>query len=111
MFVDQMATKRIDLSTGDWIEIQYLSKGFRDEEKAYLSNIRVEFKNNKLNDVDFLKRFKETEYKRVVEGIRSWSSDRDLTVENLKLLKDSVFEEILEAIEEYNDLSEDEVKN
>lgn len=109
MFVDQMPTKRVDLSTGDWVEIQYLSKGFRDEEKAYFSSLSVE--RDESNNIEFLKKFKEAEYRRIIAGVRKWSSDREITEENLKMLSDLVFDEILEAIEKYNGLSDDEVKN
>lgn len=112
MFVDQMPTKKVDITEEISVEVQYLSKGYKDEERAILAGINIDVKSEKGDDREkTYNKIKETDYKRVVAGLRSWSSDRPINIENVKLLKPEIFDKILKAVDDYNMLNEEEVKN
>lgn len=111
MFVDQMPTKKVDINDTVWVEVQYLSKGYKDEEKAIISGIRLDLKNEDGDKEKAMRKMKEIENKRVVAGLKSWNSDKLINIENVKLLREDTFNKILEAIDDYNKLSVEEVKN
>jgi hypothetical protein len=121
MFVDEMPTKKIPLDKDQWVEIQYLSKGFKNEITASLASVRkklnidneVEKDDNKtqFDKGELYLKIKELEYKKMVAGIRSWSSNKPIDLQSVKLFRGDVFDKVIKEIDQFNELSEEEVKN
>jgi hypothetical protein len=121
MFVDEMPTKKIPLDNDKWVEIQYLSRGFKDELTAFLASVRKKLNksdneaekqtNQEYDQGEVYSKLKELEYKKMVAGIRKWSSDKPIDLESVKLFRGDVFDKVIKEIDQFNELSEEEVKN
>lgn len=123
LFAKNRPTKRIDLGNGDWVELQYLSKGIKDELKneaaGVINDLKINANDGKLKgdgeisiSGDSFKKLKEVEIRQMVAAIAEWSeTEAEINFENVKGLSDEPYEKILEAILEMNELKEEEVKN
>jgi hypothetical protein len=124
LFAKNRPTKRIELGTGDWVELQLLSKGIKDDLKSEVMALLKDFQidinasNGQLTPKsglsisgEFLQKTKEVEYKQIVAAIAKWSEDAEINVENIKALSDEAYDKILEEIAKMNELSEEERKN
>jgi hypothetical protein len=121
MFAKNKPTKKIDLPDNHWVELQYLSKGVKDELKSSVTKIFNKFDPKLLDgkmdnpniefSPDFVQKIQDIEYLKLVKAIRNWSADEIVNTENIKALDDTSYELILKAVNEMNELSEEEEKN
>lgn len=122
LFAKNRPTKRIDLGDGDWVELQHISKGVKDNLKSEVASLLKDFevdiangsyapKNGLTITDEFLDKIKEIEYREMVASIRSWSADAEITIENIKELSDEAYDKILEEMGKLNKLSDAERKN
>ncbi|MDQ0414236.1 hypothetical protein [Mesobacillus stamsii] len=124
LFSKNKPTKRIEFE-GGWVELQYLSKGAKDEIANRLSSMFAGMDNEVLKKMDnfdkddvpaamigVVGKVQEVEYYKLSNAIKSWSeTDIPVTVESVKDLDDEVFDKISKAIDEMNKLKEEEIKN
>ncbi|KXG42878.1 hypothetical protein [Tepidibacillus decaturensis] len=122
MFSKNKPTKRIDLPEGNWVELQYLSKGQKDILTSELAgmfkkmNIQILDKDIKMNNDDIneniVNKVNEVEYKKLSFAIKAWSAnDVEINEDSIKDLDEEVYEKILDEVNKMNNLTEDDVKN
>lgn len=114
-------TKRVEFE-GGYVELQYLSKGVKDEissrlaalykgmDRATLEKLKD---SNDLPDsmIDAVSVVQEVEYYKLSHAIKAWSEEVPPDIENVKELDEEVFNEISAAVNEMNELGKTEEKN
>jgi hypothetical protein len=117
-------TKRIEFE-GGWVELQYLSKGVKDQIQSSLAGLYKELETINVSDLKneenipkdiemdkILQKINEIEYYKLSKAIKAWSEhDVEITVETVKELDDEVFSKISDEINKMNSLNEVERKN
>lgn len=119
MFAKNKPTKKIDLADNHWVELQYLSKGTKNELQSATTEIFNKFDKKMLDgemeDVqfspDFIKKVQAIEYQKLTAAIRAWSAQEPVSVEVVKELDDESYETILKEVDKMNGLSDEEEKN
>lgn len=125
LFSKNKPTKRLEFE-GGWVELQYLSKGVKDEIANRLSSMFAGMDNETLKNIgDFenkdeiptamvsvVGKVQEAEYYKLAHAIKAWSeTDVPVNMDTVKDLDDEVFEKISKAIDEMNELKQGERKN
>ncbi|MGM0882597.1 MAG: hypothetical protein ACQEXQ_16340 [Bacillota bacterium] len=122
MFSKNKPTKRVDLGDGNWVELQYLSKGMKNSFKSDAADVykylEVELDENgkpkegmKLPE-GAIGKINGIQYRRMAAAIRAWSAaDIPVTIEGVQELDEEIFDLIDNAITEMNELSAKEEKN
>ncbi|MEE6450533.1 hypothetical protein RAH41_08180 [Gottfriedia acidiceleris] len=118
LFAKNKPTKRVEFE-GGWVELQFLSKGVKDEIASRLAPLHSELKNIENateEDVpegvfDVLGQINQIEYYKVAHAIKAWSEEEEITEENVKALDSEVFEKISKSINDMNELSQGDKKN
>lgn len=121
LFVDEYSTKKVDFGDA-WVKIRPLSRGEVDQEKAELAELgkgmirgikdgRAEINTDNIDSNVLANKVTELEYQRVKTCIVEWSSDREITVENIKKMPEGFYNKLLREIEALTSLSGEEVKN
>lgn len=122
LFAKNKPTKREEFE-GGWVELQYLSKGVKDEVVSRLASLYKGMDKSTLeklkdsesvpdNMIDAVSKVQEVEYFKLSHAIKSWSEkDVEITFETVKELDEVVFNQISKAVNEMNELSQEETKN
>lgn len=119
MFSKNKPTKRVDLGDGNWVDLQFLSKGVKDAFKSDAADIYKDLeideegkpKSNVIPE-GMVGKVNEIQYRKVSSAIKTWSAaDIPVTVETVKELDEEAFDKIVEFVNEMNDLSAKEEKN
>lgn len=124
LFSKQKPTKRIDIGEA-WVELQFLSKGVKDEISSRLSSMFEGVDSETLNKMNSenkddiptsmigaLSKVQEVEYYKLASAIKAWSDHNTLvSVEAVKELDEEVFNKISTAVNEMNELSKGDQKN
>lgn len=121
MFSKNKPTKRVELGDGNWVELQFLSKGVKDSFKSDAADIYKGLdletdeegkpKSNVIPE-GMVGKVNEIQYRKVAAAIRAWSAaDVPVTVESVKELDEEAFDKIDEVVTEMNELSVKEEKN
>lgn len=123
MFAKDKPTKRIDFE-GGFVELQYLSKGVKDQIASELSSMFAGVDSESLKKLELDKKdeiptamigvvgkVQEVEYLKLSKAIKSWSSSEPITIETVKELDDETFNRITKEVNEMNGLSKTEEKN
>jgi hypothetical protein len=126
LFHDEFETTTVKFGEKDWVKLRPLPRSFFDkEEKEILSvteginikgfkNGQFEIDGNELKS-DALKKVtekqKELEYEKIKQSIVEWSSDREVSIENIKKLPNTIYDKVYDEIEKINHLTGEEVKN
>lgn len=124
LFAKNKPTQRMEFE-GGFVEVQYLSKGVKDEIKrrtmeVYGSIDNEELKaiqNSQSNDdipvslIGSAGKILEIQYYKLAHAIRSWSDNAEITEETIKELDEDIFNEISEKIDEMNRLKQTDEKN
>lgn len=122
LFAKNRPTKRIDIGE-DWVELQHLSKGVKDEISSRLASLYKGMDKSTLEKlqtgqdvpdtlIDAVSVVQEVEYYKLSHAIKAWSDQNtSITVESVKALDEGVFNNISEAVNEMNELNKEERKN
>jgi hypothetical protein len=124
MFSKDKPTKKVEFE-GGWVELQFLSKGVKDEITSRLTSMFVGVDNEALKKIDFDKKdeiptamigvvgkVNEVENYTLSKAIRAWSAaDVAITEETVKDLDDEVFTMISKEANKMNELGKTEEKN
>lgn len=123
MFAKDKPTKRIDFE-GGYVELQYLSKGVKNQIAAELSSMFAGMDSTSIKKSDFenkeeipaamigvVGKVQEVEYLKISKAIRAWSSQDPITIETVKELDDKVFDVIVQEVDKMNGLTKTEEKN
>lgn len=123
LFAKNKPTKRIEFE-GGWVELQYLSKGVKDDiQKSILEALKgVDIKQlDQISDkdkelpkelpVDMVNKITDTDYVAVYNSIKSWSESEPITIDSVRELDDEIFEKILKEVKKMNKLELEERKN
>jgi hypothetical protein len=122
LFAKNKPTKKIEFE-GGWVELQYLSKGVKDEIASRLASLykgmdRATLERLKdTNDVpdtmvDAVSVVQEVEYYKLSHAIKAWSeADVPINTDTVKELDEEVFDKISAAVNEMNELSKQDKKN
>jgi hypothetical protein len=125
LFHDEFEPKVVNFDK-DWVSIRPLPRSYFDREEQELVNmtkgIRLKGFNNgkfeleeggldseELNKV--VEREKQLEYEKIKNSIVEWSSNKEVSIENIKKLPGFIYDRILKEITEINFPTEKEVKN
>lgn len=122
LFAKNKPTKRVEFE-GGYVELQHLSKGVKDEITSRLAGLYKGMdrntlekikENNDLPDtmIDAVSVVQEVEYYKLSHAIKEWSEkDIKITIETVKDLDEDIFNKISAAVNEMNELSNQERKN
>jgi hypothetical protein len=126
LFAKNKPTKKMTFGD-DWVELQHLSKGAKDNYQAkqivLVSKLKsideATMKKIEAGDISSIPENMENiatdimslKYEMVTSAIVKWSSLEEITENNVKALDEAVFDEIENAISEMNTLNENERKN
>ncbi|WP_141434383.1 hypothetical protein [Bacillus sp. 03113] len=124
LFAKNKPTKRINFE-GGWVELQYLSKGVKDEIASRLSSMfagmdsqaikRIETDNKEdvpTEMIGIIGKVQEVAYYKLSQAIKDWSeSDVDITIDSVKDMDDKVFDMISKEVDSMNSLSKTDEKN
>jgi hypothetical protein len=124
LFAKDKPLKRVEFENDAWVELKYLSKGFKNQIENDIANIargfefeykdgKVESKDGALLPEDVLQKLHSIEYRKISAAIAKWSEgDKEtITIDNVKQLDDEVYNKILMTVDEMNGLNETERKN
>jgi hypothetical protein len=126
LFAKNKPKERVDFE-GGFVELQYLSKGVKDEIKkrstAFFTEIDPEtFKkvqNGEITDdkdlplstLNSVGALLEVEYFKLAHAIHSWSDSAPITEETVKEIDEEIFDRISKKIDEMNELTSTQRKN
>lgn len=127
LFAKNKQTKKMHFGDNDWVVLQHLSKGQKDELKSQLTELYASIKDvdgatllrMKAGDVDavpesmkgIVRQITKLEYFKLSQAIKSWSSEDEINEDNIKALDEPVFDELVAAVNVMNELSGEERKN
>jgi len=124
MFSKDKPTKKVEFE-GGWVELQYLSKGVKDEIASRLSSMFAGVDTSTLKKADLDKadeipasmigvvaKVNEVQYYAMSKAIKAWSAaEVAITEESVKELDDEVFNKIYVEVNNMNELNPAERKN
>jgi hypothetical protein len=123
MFASDKPTKKLEFE-GGFVELQYLSKGEKDQISNQLSSMFAGVDEETLKKLDFkdkdnvptamigvVGKVQEVEYYKLSKAIKAWSSEKEITIETVKDLEEELFDKISDEITRMNELSKGETKN
>lgn len=124
MFSKDKPTRRVDFE-GGWVELQYLSKGVKNEIASRLSSMFVGVDDETLKKLDFnnqneiptamisvVGKVNQVEYYKLSKAIKVWSAaDVPVTEETVSELDDEIFDLISEEVNKMNELNKQDEKN
>lgn len=121
LFAKNKPTKRVEFE-GGFVELQYLSKGVKDEIKGRVTSmykgVDIAKIQNAKNESDIppemfdsIPKLLEIEYYKLSNAIRSWSDEAPINENTVKDLDEEIFNSILKSVNEMNELSPTEEKN
>lgn len=127
LFAKNKTTKKIPFGDDDWVVLQYLSKGQKDELKSQLTELYAQIqgvdqdtlKKMEAGDIDavpesmrgIVREITKVEYFKLTQAIKSWSSEDEISEENIKALDEPVFDKLVLEVNAMNELSGEERKN
>jgi phosphoribosylformimino-5-aminoimidazole carboxamide ribonucleotide (ProFAR) isomerase len=122
LFAKNKPTKRIELE-GGWVELQYLSKGVKDEVQNQIVQAFKDIdpkvlqqyeKTGEMPDslpVEIVAKVNEASYIALAHAIKAWSEKEEVTIESVKDLDEEVFNLLIEEVNKMNKLDIGEKKN
>lgn len=124
LFAKNKPTQRLDFE-GGFVELQYISKGVKDEIKRRTMEVYGSIDNEELkalqksqNDdeipvslIGSAGKILEIQYYKLAHAIRSWSDNAEITEETVKELDEDIFDKISQKIDEMNALKQTDEKN
>jgi hypothetical protein len=122
MFAKNKPSRRIPLPENNWVELQYLSKGQKDEYRGAVAGV---FKgalkeeqggtvNRDMSQLpeDFILKTKQAEYHMVAQAIKAWSAESvSINAQAVAELDEEAYDLILAEITAMNELAKSEIKN
>jgi hypothetical protein len=128
LFYDEFEPKVVyfDESKKDWISIRPLPHSFGEYEEQQMMSVaggiklkginngRMELEEDAFDSESLSKvaaKEKELEYEKIKRSIVEWSSDREVSIENIKKLPDQIYNRLLKEIGDLSTLTEKEAKN
>jgi hypothetical protein len=122
MFAKDRPVKRVDLPNNHWVELQSLSKGYKEAIKSDIADIfkgvEFELKNGQPEYKDgtklpdgFIKKLGEINDRKLAAAIKAWSSEQPINPETVQGLEEEAYNIILSKVNEMNELSTGERKN
>lgn len=122
MFAKNKPTRRIPLPENNWVELQYLSKGQKDEYRSAVAGVfRGAMKEDQAGSVnkdmsqlpeDFILKTKQAEYHMLAQAIKAWSAEGiTINAQTVAELDEDVYDIILAEVTQMNELSKQEQKN
>lgn len=127
LFAKNKPTQKVEFE-GGYVELQYLSKGVKDEISRRSTEINKDLPQEVVNklrnnpnaeDKDIpveifgtVGKLMEIEYYKLSHAIRSWSdSDTPITEDSVKDMDDEIFDLVSKKVDEMNALKQSEQKN
>lgn len=124
LFAKNKPTQRLDFE-GGFVELQYISKGVKDEIKRRTMEVYGSIDNEELkalqksqNDdeipvslIGSAGKILEIQYYKLAHAIRSWSDNAEITEETVKELDEDIFDKISRKIDGMNALKQTDEKN
>lgn len=124
LFAKNKPTQRLDFE-GGFVELQYISKGVKDEIKRRTMEVYGSIDNEELkalqksqNDdeipvslIGSAGKILEIQYYKLAHAIRSWSDNAEITEETVKELDEDIFDKISQKIDGMNALKQTDEKN
>ena len=123
LFANEFPGTKVEFEAGGWVILQPLTRSFLDSQQKQLAALskgaKIQMAGQKVIGVDtdsidsvaIVEKATELEYEKVKASIKEWSSEKEVSVENIKQLPDFIYEAILKKVDEINHPTEDEIKN